>query len=538
MGAELEKKQFYMVTSIIAGGLLLSLYLHLIQYWSPLQLPENVWSDKINFHLTYPPFAIRPINTYAVLLVKYLFGFSIKVSFFILQYLLYIISAFAFYKFLLLVFGERRDAYTGLIFYVLSFPVLCAHFEPLFTWNDLWLYLFIILIFYNLVKEKYYPVSIFLLAALLAHEQSIIFVPLICLRIYQIHKHKSIKHILPILISVTLYMVYRIILWEDIASERWSLLIYNFENSQRTLGSLVSLFNTYGIFWILSIIGFLSIIKFKDNPLLKLLNNGFIFILPLNLLIVFCFAFARETRLFFVTFIFVLPLAVIGLKKFLSYVNFKKNKFVFIILIPLFILTTIIVTQNYYLDYFYKANAEVRTLFLGIHLGLAEFLLVSTLFGYLFKSRNSRLVKVAAGTSITIVFFAIFYQVAWPVLKGPIESKNLISNKLNFNENVSLVEVKSLKVKNRIIEIDFTLEIKDTIEDDYLVVWYLKQKNGKEVYSRKFTPNPQFSSLKPIDTVTFKRFDDFPKGELQLVFDIYNEKGHLGWPVTAQINLK
>ena len=248
------------VLAITATGIVVSLILHLKAAWSPLLQEPEIWRRSLELHLNYYPYNIRFPQTQATLLVNRLFGLPLKESFYILQYILAFLLGPLFYNYLKTLGFGRNWSLVGLAALMLSFPILGAHFEPVHTWDDKWMYGFLILTFYALLKSNWLIASLFFTLGCFAREQMVLFYPIFFLEgIWNRQKLGMKKLLLGLLIPVVIYGLLILLTYQTPDSKRWSLFFYNFENSARAADSVVSLWISFGFIWLLGMAGAVSI---------------------------------------------------------------------------------------------------------------------------------------------------------------------------------------------------------------------------------------------------------------------------------------
>lgn len=227
-----------------------------------------------------------------------------------------------------------------------SYPVLCIHFIPNFSWDDLWAYIALIWVVYFFLKEKYFLTVIFFSFAILSRESSVLILPFFYF--YKNQKGFRLSHKILLSMSIAAYLLYRMWLFPDFNPNRFSNIINNFVDLNSTKQSLYSLFISFGYLWIASFVGYKSLINKNAVTNIRLDKNFFLsaFIISILCIIVILFsAQARETRLFFIPFIFLIPLALstmdnIYLKTKALFNEYSKIIFIIISLI-LFILLII-----------------------------------------------------------------------------------------------------------------------------------------------------------------------------------------------------
>ncbi|MCH7689981.1 MAG: hypothetical protein IIA17_02925, partial [candidate division Zixibacteria bacterium] len=293
------------VLAITATGIVVSLILHLKATWTPLLLDPEAWAKAIEFHLNYYPYNIRFPQTHATLLISQIFGVTLKDSFYILQYILAFLLGPLFFNYLKHLGFERNWSLVGLVALMLSFPILCAHFEPVHTWDDKWMYGFLILTFSALLKGNWLVASLFFTLGCFAREQMVLFYPIFFLEGMWCRQKLGVRKLSLVLsIPIIIYGTFTLIMYQTADPHRWSLFAYNFENTARAADSVVSLWISFGFLWLLGVAGAASIFAKRSEPKFRILFWGAVTALPLTMILGIFFTYVRETRILFPPFVF------------------------------------------------------------------------------------------------------------------------------------------------------------------------------------------------------------------------------------------
>lgn len=373
------------VLAITISGIIVSLILHLKATWSPFLIEPEIWKKTLELHLNQYPFNMRFPQTHATLLVNRLFGFPLKESFYTLQYILVLLLGPLFYNYLKTLGFERNWSLVGLAALMLSFPLLCAHFEPVHTWDDKWMYGFVILTFVALLKGNWLAASLFFTLGCFTREQMVLFYPIFFLEgIWNRQKLGMKMLLLGLLIPVVIYGLYILLANQSPNASRWSLFFYNFENSARAADSVVSLWNSFGFLWFLAAAGAISLIPRRSEPRYRLLFWGVIITVPLTLFGGIFFTLVRETRILFPPFVFLIPLALIALKNLRAKLPTENSKAFWIIAAcsgALLIAAGLFIAPYIWPEFDYGSSAGLRRDFAGVQIGLSLLLLVGVVAG-------------------------------------------------------------------------------------------------------------------------------------------------------------
>ena len=364
-----------------------ALFLSLVSIWlqvqvspGPMTLGEDIWQKKLDLHLDAYPFKLRPFQSYATLFLHEQLGLSIRNSFFILQYTLALLIALAFYVLLRRLRFDRTWAMIGLILLLTAYPILGAHWAPTHTWDDFWGYLFITLSLLAVLRDRPLQAGLWLLLAAIARETNVIFVPLVLFPLWKPAEPKRRALILacglaPLVVAGAIRL-----LWgadEDFSRWAWHL-NYNFETALRVNDTIVSLIIAFGPLWVLSLIGFFQVKNDTTTPHRSLLLWGYAVSVPLHLAFGLAGGMARETRLLFPPFVFLIPLATLALRSLVARIKTgwtKKPKYLPLeALVVLCIVGVVAASEWLFPTFDYGTNAAIRRPLAGIYLGMIVWL--------------------------------------------------------------------------------------------------------------------------------------------------------------------
>ncbi|MCH8027634.1 MAG: hypothetical protein IID63_05870, partial [candidate division Zixibacteria bacterium] len=388
------------VLAITTAGIVISLILHLKVTWSPLSLDPEIWAKAIENHLNRYPFYIRFPQTYMTLGINQLFGMPLKESFYILQYSLVFLLGPLFYNYLKTLGFGRNWSLVGLAALMFSFPILCAHFEPVHTWDDKWMYVFLILTFSALLKNNWLVASLFFTLGCFAREQMVLFYPIFFLEGMWCRQKLGVRKLSLVLsIPIIIYGTFTFLTYLTPHSERWSLFFYNFENTARAADSVVSLWNSFGFLWFLGVAGVFCLIPKRSDPKFRILFWGAVTALPLTLILGIFFTYVRETRILFPPFVFLMPLALIALKNLWEKLPAVKSKAFWIITAcsgALLIAAGVLIAPYLWPEFDYGSSSMLRRDFAGVQIGLSLLLLVGVVAGR-FRGMKNRHPSTGSG---------------------------------------------------------------------------------------------------------------------------------------------
>lgn len=381
-----SKYSWLLPTTITLAGLTLSYILHRYLYWSPMVLAEDAWLKKLEVHQTYGPFAIRVFQTYATIALAKISGLPLRESFFAIQFTLTFVLGLLFYRFLRMLGQSSGWAAIGLVCLMTAYPILGAHFAPTHTWDDIWSYLFLLLAIMSLLRNRWIHGVIYFTIGCLVREQLITLYPILVFWAVQ-HRKEILNRslfvglVLPVVVLVT----YRLLFSTGDDPHRFEMLAFNFESIGRTTDSLIALFISFGSLWV----GAAMYALFRDSSSRTAQERflawsaviAVVVTIPLGLSV----AMARESRIFFPPFVFIIPIALI---QFRAMFRDGTRKHLTLMLVFYLVLTAAAVwtgvefIPGWFAEFDYEANADFRRLLTGIHLGLSVVILVASLIAF------------------------------------------------------------------------------------------------------------------------------------------------------------
>lgn len=355
-----------------------SLYLHLNECSVYITATSERWQNVIDLHRTFYPFSIRYLTTYPIIWAEALFGIPYRTGFFVLQSVLFFALGLVFYRFLVTLGFSRFWSSLGVALCLLSFPVLLAHSEPVFTYDDFWMYLFLTLCFTAVIESRFRDAAIWFGLGCFAREAMLLYAPAFGLGLWQFRNGRSNRQVLLSFVAPLLvYGLFFAAVWQAPKAHRWELFAFNFANHLRGTDSLYSAFISFGWLWMVLLLMLLwyGVRLFRGFPreTAFLLHAGF-YAVAITVPVGLCWTLARETHVFFPPFVFVVPLAVYFLR--------EADRRI-IARVPLEIVLVLIIAcegllwpglklGNYLLPKFdYRDCRELSRALGGIHLGLA-----------------------------------------------------------------------------------------------------------------------------------------------------------------------
>ncbi len=306
---------------------------------------------------------------------------------YVIQYFLALVIGLLFHNFLRKLEFSPSWSLFGVSLLMLSLPIAVAHFEPIHTWDDFWMYGFTILTFTVMLNRRWLLSSLFFTLGCFAREQMFLFYPVLLMVAWDYRKETNWRRMtLAMLLPVVVYGSYYLLMYEPSGHQRWSLITYNFANSARTADSTISVWNAFGFLWIPAIVGAFKTWKLRKNSIGRLCLRSAVIAVPLTLGLGLFFTFVRETRILFPPFIFVIPLAVYAIRDGWSKLPQILSDWFWtkvIIAAGFLIFLGIQLANLLWPEFEYGATTKLRRDFAGANIGLGILYLI-----FLFQTRR------------------------------------------------------------------------------------------------------------------------------------------------------
>ena len=299
----------WLVALAIVG---LSLLVHLAAP-SSIHLSEQVWSERVAFHHSLLPFQVRPLTNGILDAGHDLLGLPYKTTFFTLQFLLYLVCLPVFWYYLRTLEFSPAYSLSGMVIFGLMLPLFLAHFDPIYTWSDFWVYLGLPLSFAALIRRRYVLSLLAMALAIVTRETSLLFVPVWFVFAYSANGHKwlwaAVLAALPVIFATAIRMtsvhaVSVIPTWD---------FDFNFATGLRASDSLFSTLVSLGFIWV---VGLSQTARRTGNPTrhYDLIRAAALFTTAGTVISTLLLTYARETRLFVPPVIFLIPLVLVYAK--------------------------------------------------------------------------------------------------------------------------------------------------------------------------------------------------------------------------------
>ena len=267
------------------------------------------WSNTylesvVDHHLKEWTFSKRSIFTSCLLGVSSIFSISKSMSFLLCNFILLFVNGYLIGRLALKLSNNIQAVFASTTIFYLSFPILFAFYPPVYTYDDLLQIAVILASILFLVDQKWLLFSGFILMAILVRETTLFIFPILLLYVNEQQKKKLTLYLLIPAISGILFWIITLSSLGSTIASRPACLIFNFSDAPHSIETIFSLMCAFLPAWIIS--------RFVRNAGAKRL---FLLVFGVNALIVLCFAYARETRLFYLPIYFLIPMVDFNLEK-------------------------------------------------------------------------------------------------------------------------------------------------------------------------------------------------------------------------------
>lgn len=276
---------------------------------STLHQSEQSWAERIELHETSPIFSKRPLTSIAVVALHDSLGLGYRASFFALQFALMTAALICFWYWLSILGFGRGEGLAGMVIFGLSHSVFLAHFEPIHTWSDFWVYALIPLSLAWSLKKRYIPAVIAAVLALIARETSLLFVPLM-IPALRLGGSRRWPASLAGAAVIILFVGERLYFHPHLSAIPDFKLLFNFDGLLRTSDTIFSVIVSLGFVWITGLLGLVSNSGFESDRL-RFLKWGGIWTVVGFTASSLLFGQVRESRLFVPTMVFLIPLTIV-----------------------------------------------------------------------------------------------------------------------------------------------------------------------------------------------------------------------------------
>lgn len=360
---------------ITLGVLTLSILLHLKWCGTTMGASVEHFQTVLDYHRQTYPFSIRPFTTQTILILHNWFGISAKIAFFGINLTLSLVLGPCFYLYLKQVGFDYTWSRVGTFLLISAYPILAAHFEPVHTYDDFWVYLFTLLAFTMLVQSRPAGAILWFTLSCFAREQSFVLYPALVFGLWQFSRHLGTSRKLSYcLFPIIIYGAYFATVAQPLENDRFSLIVFNFETWLRSRDTIFSLFISFGFLWWSAGLAVYNNSYRSISKFVRYLWWGTVITLPLNTAFTLFLTNARETRILFPPYIFLIPLGLLVLrdvwrKLFSPALSLHRRR---LIMLCLALLALGVLLGKTIFPYFeHRQCGEFSNLWAGIHIGLS-----------------------------------------------------------------------------------------------------------------------------------------------------------------------
>lgn len=271
---------------------------------------QEYWRETVAIHTNSYPFSLRPLTTGAVLFLSESFHISLRNSFILVQYPALLCIFFSFGRLLLELGFSSSRCLIGVCALAFCFPLLGAHFTPNFTWDDYWGYLALIWMTVFLLRGRLLYAALALATVAITKENLLVALP--ALYFFRDRTKSPGRWLGALALPVVVFVAYRLYRLGYIAEETISKFTFNFSDFNQSRQSLFSLLEAFGLFWFFGALAIKQALGATGESA-QLWRNMALCALTVGALTLFSVlggAYARETRLFFTPFVFLIPLTL------------------------------------------------------------------------------------------------------------------------------------------------------------------------------------------------------------------------------------
>lgn len=382
-----------MVTiAIVLSGLACSLYLHL-SYETTLNQSEDLWEKRVDFHRDIPPHSTRMFTTTILDVAHTTLGVDYLTVFSILQYSLSFFLGLAFYSYLRSMGFSVTYSNLGLVLLLSSYPILCAHFQPVYTWDDMWLYLSLVLAMQCQFKNRPLLAAAVFSVGVVARTVIMLVYPAFLIGILCMNDMRLNKRILAAAIPVFVLGAYLLIVYHDPAPGRFQIFNTNFADAASAKNSIFSLLISFGFMWPVSLASAAVLgHRLLSDRIRKVVLLGAAISIPLVVVSSMTMALARETRLFYPPFLFIIPLTLWLVQDYWPKIRDFYGRFFGLpgfALLAIYFWGGITFARILFPSFNFRAGPELAQLLFGINIALALAVLTPIVVSVIVSSSNA-----------------------------------------------------------------------------------------------------------------------------------------------------
>ena len=318
-----RKLKSFLWLSLLCVGVILCIHiapkmgsmtkLNRVDFPNGTSLFEPVYlKEAIQYHKTNPVFSKRKITVFLIEKASTTLAISLADAFVLINYFLLFLHGILIYFISKTLLCSEENALRNILLYYVSFSIIFIFFPPIYSFDEPLHYFILLLTLLSFLKRYWFVGIVFLSLSCIVRESSLILLPFFVFYGWQNYKPKySFLHVLPVVIVPCLvYLSYRIVVSDkgfsthDELILRGTALKANFKNLSETTESLFSLCNT---------VIFPVVLLFRNLKKRKIVyeHKGYInsikWILLFNSTLVLVGMLAKESRLFFLPMLLLVP---------------------------------------------------------------------------------------------------------------------------------------------------------------------------------------------------------------------------------------
>lgn len=274
----------------------------------------------VEYHTTHPAFVRRPLVTGAIEIVHRVLDVSYAYGFIAVNFILLFLCGAVLYRVSRTYDVSHVGALVSVVLFYSSFSVLLAFTLEMSTYDDLLQYIVIWLALLYVMQQRWYAAVAALFLALWSRETTLLLIPGLLLFLYpvgtrlrDVYQHVQFKKSIYIIAIATI--CYLIVLGTALyyfgmvgqaqayfVSERWTHLMFNFQNQQYALQSVASIMLVLGFpLFILGAYVRDHVLSVRDRAIIA----AFLVSIVINTAVVLTMARAQEARLLALPLLFV-----------------------------------------------------------------------------------------------------------------------------------------------------------------------------------------------------------------------------------------
>lgn len=271
---------------------------------------HDVWQSRMNFSAEYPPFVPRVFTRAPVNFLHSFFGLEFRTAFALLQYFLFMLLGMTSFHFFRTLGFSFRWSILGQVFVLSSYPVLCAFFVPVYTWDDFWQYVLSVAAFWALFREKPISGAIALTLGILARETTFFLWPVWAYGVSMVGTGTPRRKAAAVLLPLGVFLLFWFLVHTAPEEARWHVFAKNFLNSARSQDVVYSVLVSFGFLWATYALALVLRVRNQLSDREGVIWHGAAYAVIVYTVTGLVFGLARETRLFFPPFLFVIPVSL------------------------------------------------------------------------------------------------------------------------------------------------------------------------------------------------------------------------------------